>query len=195
MQNLFGDSVFDEMILNQALNNRNIQFIEEFTRESVYKAIYLMERIETLDDEENIPMEKREPITITINSYGGTVYDCLAWVSIIERLIERGYDIRTHIQGVGMSCGFVIPLCGTHRTMNRYSTVMCHQISTGGYGTIQDLKEGQEESERLWKVFKQIIIKNTKITDEQLENMRTRKFDWYMDAETAFELGVIDEIV
>ena len=35
----------------------------------------------------------------------------------------------------------------------------------------------------------------TKITDEQLENMRTRKFDWYMDAETAFELGVIDEIV
>ena len=72
---------------------------------------------------------------------------------------------------------------------------MCHQISTGGYGTIQDLKEGQEESERLWKVFKQIIIKNTKITDEQLENIRTRKFDWYMDAETAFELGVIDEIV
>ena len=59
MQNLFGDSVFDEMILNQALNNRNIQFIEEFTRESVYKAIYLMERIETLDDEEDIPMEKR----------------------------------------------------------------------------------------------------------------------------------------
>ena len=48
MQNLFGDSVFDEMILNQALNNRNIQFIEEFTRESVYKAIYLMERIETI---------------------------------------------------------------------------------------------------------------------------------------------------
>jgi ATP-dependent protease ClpP protease subunit len=92
MENIFGiDNTLDEMYLSQALRNRTIHFITEFDREKCYKAIYLMERIERLDDEENLPMDKRV-INIILNSYGGVCYDFLAWCSVVERLKERGYN-------------------------------------------------------------------------------------------------------
>lgn len=198
MQNILGmDTTLDEMYLSQALHNRTIHFITEFDREECYKAIYLMERIERLDDEENLPMDKRV-ITIVINSYGGVCYDFLAECSVVERLKERGYIIKTHTQGVGMSCGFMLGIIGSkgHRTMARHSYIMCHQVSGGlGYCTIQDSKEYQIHSEDLWNKFKKLIIKCTNITEDQLEDMRVRKFDWYMDAETALKLGCIDKIV
>lgn len=198
MNNILGiDSTLDEMYLSQALYNRTIHFITEFNREECYKAIYLMERIERLDDEENLPMDKRI-ITIVLNSYGGVCYDYLAWCSVVERLKEKGYIIKVHTQGVSMSCGFMQQIIGSkgYRTMARHSYLMCHQISGGqGYCTIQDSKEIQEHSEDLWNKFKTLILQNTNITDEQLEDMRSRKLDWYMDAEEALRLGCIDEII
>lgn len=198
MQNVLGmDTTLDEMYLSQALHNRTIHFITEFDREECYKAIYLMERIERIDDEENLPIDKRI-ITIILNSYGGTCYDFLAWCSVVERLKERGYTIKIHTQGVSMSCGFMQQIIGSegYRTMARHSYLMCHLISGGiGYSTIQDSKEYQEHSEDLWNKFKTLIIKYTKITETQLEDMRRSKLDWYMDSEAALKLGCIDKII
>jgi ATP-dependent Clp protease protease subunit len=52
-----------------------------------------------------------------------------------------------------------------------------------------------EESKRLWKVYDDIILTNTKIQHKQLKQIHRERREWYMTAEEALELGVIDEII
>lgn len=195
MTNMFSmDTTLDEMYLSQALRNRTITFIEEFTRESCYKAIYLMERIRKLDDEEKLPKEKRI-ITLEWSSYGGCAYSCLALISAIEKFKEMGYTINSHVMSFAMSAGFFTSIVCSHRTMARYGYLMNHQMSSGVVGEVQTMKESLEHDEELWDKLKQITIKNTKLTDTMMEDMRNRKLDWYLDAEEALKHGCIDEII
>lgn len=195
MNNLLGiDGTLDEMYLSQALRNRTIHFIDEFSRESCYKAIYLMERIERIDDEENLPEEKRI-INLVWASYGGCAYSCLALISVIERLQEKGYTIKSHIQSFAMSAGFFTSIVCNHRTIARHGYLMCHQMSSGTVGEIQSMKEEMEHDEQIWKRMKDITLKYTEISEEEIENMRSTKLNWYFDSEQSLSHGLVDEIV
>lgn len=188
------DTTLDEMYLTGATKNRTLYFIEEFTRESVYKAIYLMNRIERLDDLENLPEEKRV-INFVFASYGGCAYSCLALIGEIERLKEKGYIVNSHIMSFAMSAGFFTSIACSNRTINRHAYLMAHQMSGGEIGTIQSMKEGMEHSEDLWGKMKDITLRYTDITEEEIENMRSTKLDWYMNSELALALNCVDKIV
>ncbi len=191
-----GDALLNEIYLTQATERRTIEFIEEFDREGCYKAIYFLNRIERLDDADDIPMKDREPIVININSYGGVIYHFMAMASAITRLQKRGYIIKTSCVGVAMSCGFMLLILGNkgHRTIGAYNTAMCHQHSGGMMGCYQEMIEDMDEQHKLWKTMCDIITDKTNITKEQLEDMRDRKLDWYMNAEDCVKLGVVDFI-
>ena len=188
------DQTLDEMYLSQALHHRTIHFIEEFERESCYKAIYLMERIERLDDEENLPVEKRV-INLVWATYGGCAYSCLALISVIERLKEKGYTLNSHVQSMAMSAGFFASIVCTHRTMARHGYLMCHQMNGGTIGTVQSMeRELEHQKDMNGKIFA-ITEKYTKLTNEMLQTMKQGNEDMYLNAEQALRLGCIDEII
>ena len=72
---------------------------------------------------------------------------------------------------------------------------MIHQISAISLGTVKDICERGEELQRLNKQIFDIILKNTKITKEQLDDVYNKKKDWFITAEEAVELGLISEII
>jgi ATP-dependent Clp protease protease subunit len=94
-----------------------------------------------------------------------------------------------------MSMGFMILLVGSERRGLRHSRVMCHQPNSGTWGTLQEMEESLEETTVLWNRLKELIIKHTDITDAQLEDIKLRKYDWFMWSEEALKLGVIDKII
>lgn len=189
------DTILDEIYVNQALYERSIMFVNEFDRETCYKAIYFLERIERQDDADGIDMKNRKPITIQINSYGGTVYDCYALISVIERMKDRGYVINTHVMGVAMSCGFLLAIVGTHRTIARHGYMMCHQILGGTYGELQKQEEDIDHTKELWEETVNIITKYTSITVQQLTNIKKSKIDYYMNATKSKVFKCVDEIL
>jgi ATP-dependent protease ClpP protease subunit len=63
------------------------------------------------------------------------------------------------------------------------------------WGTLKDIEDDMAETKRLWEIMKDIIKKNTKITDEMLEVIYREKRDAIYNPTQALELGVIDEIV
>ncbi len=188
------EDLLAEIYTKQALKNRTIHFIEEFTRESCYKAIYFMERIERLDDLENLPKKERI-INIVFASYGGCVYSCLALISTIERLKEKGYTINSHIQSMAMSAAFFTSIVCSHRTMNRYAYMMIHQLSSGAIGSMTDMEVEVEHSRELNDRLFEIVTKNTSYTKEDLHNIKIYNQDCYLSAETALCLNCIDEII
>ena len=54
---------------------------------------------------------------------------------------------------------------------------------------------GLKEGKRLWKVYDDIIVENTEIQLKQLQSIRKEQKEWYITAEQALNLSIIDEIL
>jgi ATP-dependent protease ClpP protease subunit len=63
------------------------------------------------------------------------------------------------------------------------------------WGTIKTIEENVTETNRLQKLMEKITREKTKISKEKLKDVYERKIDWYMTAEEALKLSVIDEIL
>jgi ATP-dependent Clp protease protease subunit len=134
----------------------------------------------------------RPPIQIYIDSYGGYVYQCLGLLSLIN---TSKTPIHTILTGAAMSCGFLMLIHGHKRFAHELSTGMYHQVSSGAWGKIKDMEEDVEESKRLQNILMQLTVKKTKISLETLKDNYERKRDWFMDARTMIDNGVVDEIM
>jgi len=103
--------------------------------------------------------------------------------------------IHTLAVGAAMSCGFMILISGHKRFGYRHSTPLYHQVSTGFWGKVKDMEESLEETKRLQKKIEDITLEKTSISKKRLKEVLKNKIDWFMTAEEALQLGVIDEIL
>lgn len=132
------------------------------------------------------------PITIYIDSYGGAVYQCFGLLSIME---SSKVPIYTYATGAAMSCGFMMFISGHRRFIYKNATVMCHQVSGGGHGSLKTLEDDVKEYKRVQKIIDRIIVQKTKISKKRLKEVFNQKLDWFINAEEALKLGVADEII
>lgn len=135
---------------------------------------------------------KPEPIKIYIDSYGGLVYQCFGLLSVMER---SQTPIHTIVTGCAMSCGFMILISGHKRFAHKLSTPLYHQVSSGTFGTVKEMEEKVEQSKKLQNQLEEIVLEKTKISKKKLKEIFETKKDWYMTAEEAKDLGVVDEIL
>tara|TARA_Y100001963_G_scaffold148648_1_gene226849 strand:+ start:209 stop:778 length:570 start_codon:yes stop_codon:yes gene_type:complete len=133
-----------------------------------------------------------KPIKIYIDSYGGAVYQCFGLLGVIEKSVTPIHTIAT---GAAMSCGFMILITGHHRVGYPLSTPLYHQVSTGFIGKVKDMEESLAETKRLQKKIEDITLARTQISKKRLKEVLKNKIDWFMTAEEALSLGVIDEIL
>lgn len=189
------DNTYNEMLLKNGINNRIVDLNEGFDEVSIYKLIYLIERIVRIDESANIPMENRSAITLRISSFGGYCYDLWSVINIIESLKNKGYVINTVCMGKAMSCGILLFLAGVNRYIYPYSTLMYHSVSSGTYGKVQEMKESLFETDRLNEMAKEYTLKKTNITKERLDEVDKCKEGWYINSEEALKLGIATEIL
>lgn len=185
------DPVITDMESKYVIKYRIIPLYDEVTRESMFKCLYWLEKLVNMDKQTGT----KQPITFQIDSYGGYCYHGLSLISRIEKLVEEGYEIIGVCAGVAMSMGSAILNVCSKRQMYRYGTVLIHQVASGSYGKYQDMKETLEETKRLNDVLMGLYLKRTKLSKEKLEDLIVRKLDWHIDAETALEYGIVDEII
>lgn len=134
----------------------------------------------------------REPIELYISSYGGDGYEVLGVVDLIRNMKAPVY---TYLYGKAMSAGFLMFMVGDKRFISRNSTLMIHQLSGGMVGTIQDMREQLEEYERLQEQVEDLVMLHTYLDEDDLGGVRFGKYDLYLSAEEAKELGIADEII
>ena len=135
---------------------------------------------------------KPKPIKIYIDSYGGQVYQCFGLIGVMER---SQTPIHTVVTGAAMSCGFIILINGHRRYAYRHATPLYHQVSSGFFGKVKDLEEKLEETKRLQDKIEEMTLRLTKISKKKLSEILKKKVDWFMTADIALELGVIDEVL
>tara|TARA_B100000287_G_C20451824_1_gene709783 strand:- start:49 stop:612 length:564 start_codon:yes stop_codon:yes gene_type:complete len=133
-----------------------------------------------------------KPIKLYIDSYGGMVYQCFGLIGVMEK---SETPIHTIVTGAAMSCGFLILINGHKRFAYQHATPLYHQVSSGFYGKVKDLEEKLDETKRLQSKIENMTISLTKISKKKLSDVLKNKVDWYMSADEALSLGVIDAII
>ena len=107
----------------------------------------------------------QEVIPIVIDSYGGQVYSLMRMISAIK---ASRLPVATIVEGKAMSCGAILFSFGEEgrRYMDPHSTVMIHDVSSGVYGKVEDLKSNTAESERLNDQVYEMMARNCGQPDE-----------------------------
>jgi ATP-dependent Clp protease protease subunit len=144
------------------------------------------------EEDKNKPISKREPVKIIVNSSGGEVYDGLAIIDVIDRSVTPVYTIGF---GSVMSMALVVYAAGHHRTCGKFTTFMYHETSFVSEGKIIQYKQEIKEAERIDLIGDNYLLSRTRLTQQVLDNARNTQRDWYFDAQTAYEYGIVDEIL
>jgi ATP-dependent Clp protease protease subunit len=131
-------------------------------------------------------------ISMYINSPGGVIYSGLA---IYDTMQFINNPITTVAVGVTASMGTVLLAAGTpgQRYALAHSTIHMHPAGGGTQGYTPDVEIQYKEMKRLQDTLHHIVSKHTGQTVEKIAEDFER--DRWMDATTAKEYGLIDELM
>ena len=141
-----------------------------------------------LDELRAIPTENA--LTISINSFGGSVYTALSIYALLKN--HKG-SITFRIDGTAMSAATIITSVPNARViMPRGAMMMIHKVSVGVYGNADDLKKTVEDIEKLEQNVLQIYAEKTGKSIDVIQALVDK--ETYFTAEEALEFGLVDEI-
>lgn len=171
-------------LVSRLLKDRIILVLEEINSNSAASIIAQLLYLEADDS--------KEPITIYINSPGGSVTDGLAIYDIINNI---KCPVSTVCVGMAASMGAFLLSSGTRgmRYCLPNSTVMVHQPLGGVRGQATEIEIVAKRILSLREEMYQIMSKNSKVDVEKMAAICER--DNYLTPEEALEIGLIDKII
>jgi ATP-dependent Clp protease protease subunit len=150
--------------------------------------------IERLRDLAN---ENNRPITLFINSAGGNVTDGLAIHDAVRHIISRGVEVTIIVQGMAYSMGSIVLQAASdgRRLAFPHSWIMIHepakwagwQSTSAAAQHLERLKQMQDQ------IYKILSFRSGKPLRQIIRD--TKRTDFYLDAKSALEYGLIDSVV
>src|SRR5712671_4397155 len=182
------DAVRAQLRKEQNERQRDVYLIGDIEKDAARLCI---ERLRELSNDNN------KPISLYINSAGGNVTDGLAIHDVVRHIISRGIEVSVIVQGMAYSMGSIVLQAASEgkRLTYPHSWIMIHepakwagwQSTTAAAQHLERLKQMQDQiykilSSRSGKPLRQII-------------RDTKRTDFYLDAQSALDYGLIDSIV
>lgn len=133
-----------------------------------------------------------ETINLYINSPGGSVFEGMAIIAMLQRHPAK---IISYIDGVAASCASVIPMISDKVIMPANSLMMIHHAMTGAWGNAAQLRKAADDVERISQSMCQYYLDKAgeKLSSDTLSKMLEE--DTWLTAEQALEYGLCDEII
>ena len=183
-----------------------LYFYEDFDQNSVREATRLLRLfnegvVELIDVNEKLaklgePEQPLPTLRIVISSPGGSMYDLLAITNEIMALKDLDVVVITEANGYAMSCGFLLFMLGDIRTVTSdfCTELLYHEVQM--HGVVHEngnllKKEIERANDVVLRKYKDIIVKETLVTEEMLEEYREK--DWIMDIEEARKLRIVND--
>lgn len=133
-----------------------------------------------------------DPITMYINSPGGSISDGLAIYDIIQAIKPT---VRTICIGMAASMASILLCAGSkgERAILPNGEVLIHQPSGGTFGTAADMTIDIERINRMKNNLYNILAKHTGQPVEKI--IQDSQRDFWLTAEEALEYGIVDKII
>ena len=189
---LKAENIIDEIYedtMKEYFNSR-VLIIDSMITDDVLKDVIIYILLWNKDDRD-LPVEKRQPIKLIIDSDGGSVFAA-------HNLIEVIQNSKTPVYGIAFSfaasaaCSILIAC--DKRYAFPHTTTLIHdgQIDLG-MNTTNKHKDTVRFMDKVDTMVREFIISHTKITDEEFEENKDR--EQYFFSDEAKEKGIIDYII
>ena len=133
-------------------------------------------------------------IPIVIDSFGGSVYSLMTMIAAIK---DAELPVATIVEGKAMSCGAILFSFGQEglRFMDPNATLMIHDVSSGDWGKIEELKASVGEAERLNQKVYTMMARNCGKKDDYFLKLveKKKQADWFLDAEEAMKHNLANQ--
>lgn len=195
---------------NKASEEKTVAMTEERMianiRDNFYDATRVLWITGEINDEEQYDAIKwlhyyndksGKPVTIYINSCGGSIYTMNAILDLIEELKTSGVIVNTVCVGMAMSAASLILASGSngHRYISPRSIVMLHSIQSFLGDSIfktKDVSIHAKFTEKLQAAYEQTLAD---YTGKKLNEIKKAvEYENYLNAEEAVKFGVVDKV-
>ena len=135
--------------------------------------------------------QNHKPIHLVISTYGGSVDEMFSLYDTIKFL---PCPVHTIALGKVMSAGVLLLASGVKgkRLIGRSARIMIHPISGGLYGNVFEAMNEVKEHERLQRLMTDALLKETKMSRDQIERIMKAGHDYYLTPEEAITMGIVD---
>ena len=171
-------------LVSRLLMDRVVYLGQEIESEFANSIVQQMLYLQTED--------KAAPITMYINSPGGSIVDGMAIYDVIKR---SPCPVHAVVAGMAASMGAVI-LSGCtkgERAILPHGEVLLHQPLGGARGQATDIEISANRIIKMKRMLLEILSQNTGHPYEKLVEDCDR--DYWLDAEEAKAYGIIDKIL
>ena len=162
-------------------------FAESTTAAGVTRA---MDRINVWDQ-----LDPTCDIEISFNSPGGDVIAGMSLYDYIRAMSRKGHKITTVCTGMAASMAGILLQAGDVRVATKESIILIHEIAFNAGGKIGEVEDTWLMAKKLTDHVVKLFVERSGglLSEEYLRQHWARK-DWWLDAEEALALGIIDEI-
>lgn len=169
------------LYLNGAVESETIdwmvQIIHKWNREDMLLAEY-----------------ERSPIVLQIDTEGGDAYSATKLISCIENSVTPIVGVVEG--GMCMSAGVYIFASCHHRILSRFSNFMYHQLSANSdMRTLREMHVSTAHFETMQNNLDSMLVENTGVPKEVLEDVRNRNVDWFISYEELVKYNFADEYI
>ena len=132
----------------------------------------------------------KDEIDVVINSNGGDVFQGIAIGNLLK---SNSAKINVVINGIAASAASIIAMAGDTIKIYPNAQMMIHRASTWCEGNVDDFRTTADQLDAIDKSVKASYKERFSGSDEELENILVS--ETFMDAETALNYGLVDEII
>lgn len=133
-------------------------------------------------------------IYLHINSFGGSVFAAL---SSVDTIMGSKYPIVSIIEGGSASAATIMSCVCSERVITPNAYMLIHQISSGFWGKMEEIKDEFKNVRKLMKRLKKIYKTHTLLDnneDSKIKLNELLKRDLWLDSKECLKYGLVDKI-
>ena len=141
-------------------------------------------------EDKDIPVDKRKPITIYINSPGGSSMDGF---NLCDTIMQSITPVKTVCFALAASMGYHIFIAANERIAFKNSVFLQHDGEICVANSRSKAKDTMKFFDNMEERTKQYVLERTKMSEEFYDKIYEQEY--WMYADEAKALGVVDKII
>lgn len=134
-----------------------------------------------------------KPITIYLNTPGGSVFDGNALVSAIRELRKAGHKVTIHGVGMVMSYGAVLLQAADERILDKDVVFMIHALNAPVAGALESIQDQAKMLQEVQDRLLDALLERATISRTKLKQL-TRRKELFLSAADAKKMGFCDRV-
>lgn len=189
------EDFLNEINESVTVRDNHIYFYGSVNKRNCLKLnIYIRELNRKLTLTENDLQVSNLKIYLHINSFGGSVF---AAFSSVDTIMGSKYPIVSIIEGGSASAATIMSCVCSERVITPNAYMLIHQISSGFWGKMEEIKDEFKNVKKLMRRLKKIYKRHTLLNnsdDSDIKLNEILKRDLWLDSDECLKYGLVDRI-